>query len=83
MSNFATKLEVIDIFLVEEKMFFDWFKSVYILTPFIFSNVYYIREWFVITPIEGIYTLVVQMCVKSRVSYLPREAGTIEQRFSF
>ena len=29
------------------------------------------------------YTIVVQMCVKSRVGYLPREAGTIGHKFSF
>ena len=28
-------------------------------------------------------TLIVQMCVKSQVGYQPREAGTIEQIFSF
>ena len=31
----------------------------------------------------GTYTLIVQMCVKSRVGYLPREAGTIGHKFSF
>ena len=36
-----------------------------------------------LTPTEGTYTLIVQMCVKSRVGYLPREAGTIGQNFSF
>ena len=35
------------------------------------------------TPTETEYTLIVQMCVKSRVGYLPREAGTIGQIFSF
>ena len=29
------------------------------------------------------YTLIVQMCVKSRVGYLPRVAGTIGHKFSF
>ena len=29
------------------------------------------------------YTLIVQMCVESRVGYLPREAGTIGHKFSF
>ena len=36
-----------------------------------------------LTPTVGIYTLIVQMCVKSRVGYLPQEAGTIGQKFSF
>ena len=31
----------------------------------------------------GTYTLIVQMCVKSQVGYLPREAGTIGHKFSF
>ena len=35
------------------------------------------------TPTESEYTLIVQMCVKSRVGFLPREAGTIGQMFSF
>ena len=29
------------------------------------------------------YKLIVQMCVKSRVGYLPREAGTIGHKFGF
>ena len=35
------------------------------------------------SPTVGAYTLIVQMCVKSRVGYLPREAGTIGHKFSF
>ena len=35
------------------------------------------------TPTESINTLIVQMCVKLRVGYLPREAGTIGHKFSF
>ena len=31
----------------------------------------------------GIYTLIVQMCVKLLVGYLPREAGTIGDKFCF
>ena len=53
------------------------------MSSFIYSNLYHIKEWFVMTPIVGTYTLVVQMCVKSRVGYLPREAGTIGHKFSF
>ena len=74
---------MINIFLVEEKTFFDCFQSDQTLSSFINSNLYHIKEWFVMTPTEGIYTLIVQMCVKSRVGYLPREAGTIGQIFSF
>ena len=74
---------MIYIFLVQEKTFFDCFQSVQTLSSFIYSNLYNIKEWFVMTPTEGIYTLIVQMCVKSRVGYLPREAGTIGQIFSF
>ena len=50
---------------------------------FIYSNLYHIKEWFVMTPTVGTYTLIVQMCVKSRVGFLPREAGTIGHEFSF
>ena len=35
------------------------------------------------TSTVGTYTLFVQMCVKSRVRYLPREARTIGHKFSF
>ena len=35
------------------------------------------------TQTVGTYTLIIQMCVKSRVGYLPREAGTIGHKFSF
>ena len=35
------------------------------------------------TPTVGTYTLFVQMCVKLRVGYLAREAGTIGHKFSF
>ena len=69
-------------FLVEEKSF-DCFQSVQTLSSLIYSNLYHIKEWFVMTPTEGMYILIVQMCVKSRVGYLPREAGTIGQIFSF
>ena len=34
-------------------------------------------------PTVGTYTLIVHMCVKSQVGYLPREAGTIGHKFSF
>ena len=53
------------------------------MSSFIYSNSYPIKEWFVLTPTGGGYTLIVQMCVKSRVGYLPREAGTIGLKFSF
>ena len=35
------------------------------------------------TPTESKYTLIVQMCVKLREGFLPREAGLIGQIFSF
>ena len=76
-------MEVINFFLVEEKTFFYCFQSDETLSSFINSNLYHIKEWFVMTPDEGINTLIVQMCVKSRVGYLPREAGTIGHEFSF
>ena len=50
---------------------------------FIYSNLYHIKEWFVRSPTVGTYTLIVQMCVKSQVGYLPWEAGTIGHEFSF
>ena len=50
---------------------------------FIYSNSYHINKWSVLTPSVGTYTLIVQMCVKSRVGYLPREVGTIGHKFSF
>ena len=53
------------------------------MSYFIYSNSYHSTEWFVLTPTVGTYTLIVQMCVKSRVGYLPREAGTIGHKFSF
>ena len=53
------------------------------MSSFIYSNLYHIKEWFVMSPTVGTYTLIVQMCVKSRVGYLPREAGTIGHKFSF
>ena len=53
------------------------------MPSFIYSNTYHIKEWFVLTPTVGTYTLIVQMCVKSRMGYLPREAGTIGHKFSF
>ena len=53
------------------------------MSSFIYSNSYHIKEWFVLTPTVGTYTLIVQMCVKSRVGYIPREAGTIGHKFSF
>ena len=49
----------------------------------IYSNLYHIKEWFVMTPSMGTYTLMVQMCVKSQAGYLPQEAGTIGHIFSF
>ena len=83
MSNSPEKLEVINILLVEEKTFFDCLQSDQTLSSFINSKLYHIKEWFVMTPTESEYTLIVQMCVKSRVGFLPREAGTIGQIFSF
>ena len=74
---------MIKIFLVEEKTFFDCLQSDQTLSSFINSKLYHIKEWFVMTPTESEYTLIVQMCVKSRVGFLPREAGTIGQIFSF
>ena len=74
---------MINIFLVEKKTLFDCFQSDQTLSSFINSNLHNIKEWFVMTPTEGIYTLIVQMCVKSRVGYLPRVAGKIGQMFSF
>ena len=74
---------MINIFLVEEKTFFECLQSDQTLSSFINSKLYHIKEWFVMTPTESIYTLIVQMCVKSRVGFLPREAGTIGQIFSF
>ena len=74
---------MINIFLVEEKTFFDCLQSDQTLSSFINSKLYHIKEWFVMTPTESEYTLIVQMCVKSRVGFLPREAGTIGQIFSF
>ena len=53
------------------------------MSSFLYSNSYHIKERFVLTPTEVTYTLIVQMCVKSRVGYLPREAGTIGHKFSF
>ena len=53
------------------------------MSSFIYSNLYHIKKWFVMTPTVGTYTLIVQMCVKSRVGYLPREAGTIGHEFSY
>ena len=50
---------------------------------FIYSNLYHIKKWFVMSPTVGTYTLIVQMCVKSRVGYLPQEAGIIGHEFSF
>ena len=75
---------MINIFLVEEKKrFFDCLQLDQIISSFINSKLYHIKEWFVMTPTESEYTLIVQMCVKSRVGFLPREAGTIGQIFSF
>ena len=75
---------MINIFLVEEKKkFFDCLQSDLTLSSFINSKLYHIKEWFVMTPTESEYILIVQMCVKSRVGFLPREAGTIGQIFSF
>ena len=53
------------------------------MSSFIYSNLYHIKEWFVLTPTVGTYTLIIQMCVKSRVGYIPREAGTIGHKFCF
>ena len=83
MSNFPDKVGCKKYIFSRRKNCFDCFQSVQTLSSFIYSNLYHIKEWFVMTPTEGIYTLIVQMCVKLRVGYLPREAGTIGQRFSF
>ena len=53
------------------------------MSSFNYSNSYHINEWFVLTPTVGTYTLIVQMCVKLRVGYLPRGASTIGLKFSF
>ena len=53
------------------------------MSSFIYSNSYHVKEWFVLTPTVGPYTLIVQMCVKSQVGFLPREAGTIRHKFCF
>ena len=53
------------------------------MSSFIYSNLYHIKELFGMSPTVGKYTKFVQMCVKSRVGYLPREAGTIGHKFSF
>ena len=75
---------MINIFLVEEKKtFFDCLQSDHTLSSFMNSKLYHIKEWFVMTPTEREYILIVQMCVKSRVGFLPREAGMIGQIFSF
>ena len=75
---------MINIFLVEEeKNVFDCLQSDQTLSSFINSKLYHIKEWFVMTPTEIEYALIVQMCVKSQVGYLPREAGTIGHKFSF
>ena len=37
----------------------------------------------VVCPDPNCGNLIVQMCVKSQVGYLPREAGTIGHKFSF
>ena len=52
------------------------------MSSFIYSNSYHIKEWFVLTPTVGTYTIIVQMCVKSQVGYVPREAGAIGHKFS-
>ena len=52
------------------------------MSSFIYSNSYHIKELFVLTPTVGTYTLIFQMCLKSRVGYLPREASTIGHKFS-
>ena len=48
------------------------------MSSFIYSNLYHIQKGYVMTPTAGTYTLIVQMCVKSQVGYLPREAGTMD-----
>ena len=53
------------------------------MPSFIYSNLYHIQEWYDMTPIVGTYTLIVQMCVKSRVGYLSQKAGKIGHKFSF
>ena len=73
---------MINIFLVEEKRFFDCLQSDKTLSSFINSKLYHIKEWVIMTPTDSEYTLIVQMCVKSRVGFLPREAGTIGHIFS-
>ena len=53
------------------------------MSSFIYLNLYHIKEWFVMTPTVQTYKLIVQMCVKPQVGYLPGEAGTIGHKFSF
>ena len=53
------------------------------MSSFIYSNSYHIKEWLVLAPTVGTFTLIVQMCVQSRVGYLPREASTIGHKFNF
>ena len=77
MSNFQDKVGSDYYLFSRRKNVLDCFQSVQTLSSFIYSNLYYVKEWFVMTPTEGIYTLIVQMCVKLRVGYLPREAGAI------
>ena len=72
-----------NIVLVEEFFFFNCFPLVQTLSYFIYSNLHDIKEWFVMTATKGIYTLIVQISVKSRVGYLPQEANTVGQRLSF
>ena len=64
-------MEVINIFLVEEKTFYDCLQSDQTLSSFINSKIYHINKWFVMTPTKSEYTLIVQMCVKSRVGSYP------------
>ena len=59
---------------------FNEFKQCLLL---FYSNSYHSKEWFVLAPTVGTYTLTVQICVKSRVGYVPREAGTIGDNFCF
>ena len=69
---------MINIFLVEDFFFFTVFNQFKLDFFYLFKFRTYQRM-----VCHEIYTLSVQMCVKSQVGYLPREAGTIGQRFSF
>ena len=61
---------MINIFLVEEKTFFDCLQSDQTLSSFINSKLYIIKEWFVMTPTEREYTLIVQIVCEVASGFL-------------